>query len=151
MARLTLLRHGRAAGPAGTAADFDRALDGQGRAEARAAGAAIAQISRGDVLVLFSSARRTRETAELVGEALEANGHCQLYWQEQPDLYLASAPLIARALREAHAAHPRHALLLVGHNLGLSELAARLGALPGGQLGTGEWTSLPDYQPEAMP
>jgi phosphohistidine phosphatase len=70
--------------------------------------------------VLVSSARRTRETWELVAPAFAkppAFGY-------EPRLYEASAKTILAVLQETD---PRvHTLLVIGHNPGLQEIAAIL-------------------------
>ena len=100
--RLTLLRHGHAevSAPGG---DIDRALDEIGRTEVTAAAATLALFDKPTRLIV-SSARRTRETAAILTQALALQSAQVEYL---PELYLASAVTLQ--------------LCLIGHNPGLSD------------------------------
>ena len=116
MKHLWLLRHGSALIGSPDAA---RPLSAGGRDEAVGVGAGWGPAEPPD-LVLCSSARRARETAELVARA----------WAARPDerideqLYLASPGTILRAI--AAAEPERRRILVVGHNPGIGVLAAEL-------------------------
>lgn len=112
--RLTLLRHGHAQVSA-AGGDVDRALDETGRAEVAATASAFAEFERPSKL-LVSSARRTRETAEIVIHTLGLE-HVQTEYL--PELYLASAATLRRTLDLQPDDHTR--ILLIGHNPGLSD------------------------------
>ena len=115
---LYILRHGKSsAAPAGLK-DHLRPLDGEGRIEAVAVGAAFARRGWRPQIALVSSARHTRETFEgfLVGFG---SGGPRLQIEEQ--LYLAPAERLHDelcALDDATAS-----ALIVGHNPGLHDLA----------------------------
>lgn len=76
-------------------------------------------------LVLCSTARRTRETLELLQDALGDRVPIQL----EPSLYLADAATLLTRLR--HLAREVPSVLVIAHNPGLQELVAELAAAPG--------------------
>lgn len=76
-------------------------------------------------LVLCSSARRTRETLDLLHDALGARVPIQI----EPGLYLADAATLLARLRHVPPEVP--SVLLIGHNPGLQELVAELTEAPG--------------------
>ncbi|WP_445525684.1 SixA phosphatase family protein [Streptomyces cyslabdanicus] len=117
--RLVVLRHAKSAWPEGVA-DHDRPLAPRGRRDAPAAGRALAESDCLPDLALCSTARRARQTWELVSAQ----------WGTPPPvrydrrLYAADAPDLLAAVREAP---PEIAtLLLLGHNPGLEELVLDL-------------------------
>ena len=119
MRRLMLLRHAKAA-PSDGRDDYDRELTERGRADARAVGEMIAKSDLKPDLVVYSGARRARETAELVAKRLSH----EVEAIENSALYMASwLRLLAlmHALPEA-----KNSVLVVGHNPGLGELASQL-------------------------
>ena len=67
MERLILMRHGKAERHAASGGDFERALAESGRADAAVMGRVLAGLGLTPDLMLVSSARRTRETAERLG------------------------------------------------------------------------------------
>jgi phosphohistidine phosphatase len=131
---LWLLRHGKAADPAGVA-DWDRPLTARGQAQATEAGAALARHAPQLTAVLASPRLRARTTAEL---AVEAHG-------------TAPAPVLLDDLAHDFRAHALLAwvspwleaeapaqLLVVGHNPSLAiviqELTGDRSSLPTGTL-----------------
>jgi phosphohistidine phosphatase len=120
MERLILMRHGEAERPAPGLEDFDRALDPQGRAEARLMGRVLAEAGLAPDLALVSSARRTLETWRSVAEAFEGD----IPVDEAPVLYAASAARLASAA--ADAAPRAKVLMMVGHNPGIHQYAVHL-------------------------
>ena len=114
--RLAILRHAKSDwGDAGLS-DFERPLNERGRAAAELIRQAIDQRGLTFDTVLSSPAARTRETLELIGLADRAQ------WDE--DIYLASTKTllaIVRALPDE-----TESALIVGHNLGLHEIALDL-------------------------
>lgn len=112
--RLTLLRHGHAEASA-PGGDHDRALDEIGHAEVTAAAAALALFEK-PTRLLVSTARRTRETAQILIETLALHA---THIEHLPELYLASAASLRRVIDEQpdDVTH----LCLIGHNPGLSD------------------------------
>lgn len=120
---LFLLRHAKADRPAAID-DFERPLNERGRKAAPKIGAVMAERGWRPDLALVSPAKRTRETWALIARALGDGKVAEFHDQ----LYLASATRlleIVRAQGEAIAS-----VLIVGHNPGIEELAARLAAEP---------------------
>ncbi|MGO9743897.1 MAG: SixA phosphatase family protein [Roseiarcus sp.] len=116
MRRLLLLRHAKAA-PGDGRDDFERELTDSGREDACDMGRFIVRRGLAPNLIVYSGARRTRQTAELVAakfphpvEAVANN-----------ELYDATRVLVLEVLR----ALPDAALcvLVVGHNPGTAEVA----------------------------
>ena len=92
--------------------DVDRPLNDRGKREAVALGAELKRLGIEPDLILASSSKRTEETLyylELEGELLE-------------ELYLADV----KTLRSFIEYHPSKALMIIGHNPGLENLASEL-------------------------
>jgi phosphohistidine phosphatase len=128
---LVILRHATATNPEGVA-DPDRPLSDQGRADAAAAGAWLAERGLRPDLVLCSPALRTRQTWHgvalgLVGEPASAEAGSDAPAPEvryESALYGASMPTLLASVR---AVPPQvTTVLLIGHNPGLSALSAAL-------------------------
>lgn len=117
---LLLLRHAKAKRPTPDLEDFDRALNGRGRDAARLVGKLLRTERLVPDLVLFSPARRTRETWELVENALGK----KVPAAHDGALYLANPTTILKIVRRQADAVRR--LMVVGHNPGLEELAELL-------------------------
>lgn len=119
MRKILVLRHARAGRVAGVA-DHDRPLNPVGTQEATRVGAYVAERHGAPELVRCSTARRARETVEVM----------RRIWPDQvtvtyeDGLYLASPD----ALLAIAAAVPDDVerLMLVGHNPGVQQLAAGL-------------------------
>jgi len=119
MERLILMRHGKAERHAQTGGDFERALADSGRADAAVMGKLLAGMAYAPELLLVSSARRTRETAEQVAPNFPA-----ARVEHLRDLYHADPEEVVQAI-EDHA-DGAATVMVVGHNPGLHELALRL-------------------------
>lgn len=124
MERLILMRHGKAERHAANGGDFERPLAESGRADAVMMGKLLAGLAYAPDLLLVSSARRTRETADQV-----APNFAKARIEHLRDLYHADPEEVVRAIEE----HGDGAgtVMVVGHNPGLHELALRL-AVQGG-------------------
>ena len=119
MRELLLLRHAEAmaAGPDGR--DIERPLSVHGEAQARAAGAWLAQHAAAPDAVLCSPARRAQMTADAVGKSIPlppAQFLSEIYQATPGDLL---------TLVETHAPAAQR-ILLVGHNPGFEQLLALL-------------------------
>jgi len=122
MKTLYLMRHAKASNDSPTFEDRDRALNERGNEDAPLIARAMQARRHIPDLVLCSSARRTQETCRHVLDVL--GKHIPVVYE--PDLYLASDDEI---LDTICAADPKsRALLVVGHNPGLEDLALSLGA-----------------------
>ena len=137
MRALTLLRHARADWPAGRYADRDRPLDPRGVGDAKAAAQALAGAPRRPTLVLASPAQRTLETARILCAALALPPPALC---EDERLYLASRDTLLQVLQELDSG--ARSVALVGHNPGLSELAAHLSPAGHPSLATAQFLRL---------
>jgi phosphohistidine phosphatase len=117
--QLFLLRHAKSSWDDPTLADHDRPLSKRGRK----AGAALRRLFQSERinpdLVLISSALRTLQTLAALG-AWEKTPKLEV----APSLYHAPAPQIIDLLRKIPDSAP--AVLLIGHNPGLQDLALLL-------------------------
>lgn len=117
--RIVVVRHAKAV-PKDAAEDFERGLADRGRHEAPKAGEWLARSGFAVDLALCSSARRTRQTWQLM----------QAHWPAPPAtryedrLYDADAEGLLDAVRET--SDDLTGLLLVGHNPAVHQLADRL-------------------------
>jgi phosphohistidine phosphatase len=119
MRRLLLLRHAKAA-PIQGRDDHARSLTEVGRSDARGIAEAVAKTAMCPQFVLYSSATRTRETAEIVASL----------WPRRPAL--VAEPALYEATRSTllnlARGLPDNATvaMIVGHNPGIGELANAL-------------------------
>ncbi len=120
MRRLMLLRHGKSDWTKPGAHDADRTLAPRGRAAAPRIGAYMAHHGLRPDLVVCSTATRTRETWNLVAAAFD-DAPPVVY---EDRIYESSTDALLTVIRETKGA--THALMLVGHNPGLHDLAQRL-------------------------
>lgn len=118
MHRLYLLRHAKAGWAEPGMRDFDRPLDGRGRAEAEAIGRAMTANGFVPDLTLCSTAVRARET--LTGVLLGADtGRVEFV----EGLYSADAAGYLDIIRDGGTAG---AIMVVGHNPMMEDLASAL-------------------------
>ncbi len=114
-----LLRHGKSDWSQPGASDHERPLNQRGRAAAPSMGAWLKQQGKHVDLIVSSTATRARSTAQLVAEQLQLpSDQVQLSRR----LYLAPKESYLDVLMEV--SPNTHAVLLVGHNPGISELAS---------------------------
>lgn len=119
---LHLLRHAKSVPGDGDSEDRLRPLSRRGREDARLVAASLPAAVGALDLVLCSPALRTRETASLVLAGFAAPPPV-LY---EDELYLAPVSALMRRLRRLDEA--TRAVLVIGHNPGLHELALALAA-----------------------
>ena len=144
MRQLVLLRHAHAEPAVAGQADYDRPLSPEGQAEAEAAGVWLEQHGYKPDRIVYSPARRTKETLERVLAVL-GNGDAR----PDPRIYEAT-PGALMEIADAHRDGGR--VLLVGHNPGLEQLLALVAS---GQ--SGEFRGMPaggvavlDLPPDAV-
>lgn len=124
MKRLLLLRHAKSI-PAGAGIeDHDRELMARGREDAPAVGRYMQAQKYIPDLILCSTSRRTVETADLM--MTELSGTKEIDFEET--LYLAEPRTIHAAIRGAP--EKAKALMIVGHNPGLEQVATMLAREP---------------------
>jgi phosphohistidine phosphatase len=120
MRRLLLLRHAKAERPRPGAEDPDRVLAPRGREDAPKLGAFMVRHALVPERVIVSTAKRARETWDLVASAIAKRP--PVVFDER--IYEAASQAILKVVKECE---PKvHTLLVVGHNPGLHELAALL-------------------------
>jgi phosphohistidine phosphatase len=117
---LHLLRHAKSAPEDDSTEDRLRKLSRPGREDARLVAISLPAALGAVDLVLCSTALRTRETAELVLAGFAPAPPVAF----EDGLYLAAAADLIRRLRRLDEA--MRAVLLIGHNPGLHELALAL-------------------------
>lgn len=128
MKTLLILRHAKSSWKYDDLSDHDRPLNNRGRRDAPRIGRLLAEIDLLPDLIISSTARRARRTAELVVENSGCDGEILL----ERDLYAAEPEAYRDALRRLGGDHGR--LMVVGHNPGLEDLLEEL---------TGEWERMP--------
>ena len=120
MARIILLRHGKAEMPSIDCSDFDRPLNARGTQDAAAIGKFLATHKLLPDLVLVSPARRTMQTLDQVNQD----------WQDRipvrliQSLYEASAQTVLSAIFDN--AGDSQSVLVIGHNPSLVVLLNHL-------------------------
>jgi phosphohistidine phosphatase len=120
MRSVILLRHGKSSWTDPTLADFDRPLAPRGKRASKHIAAYMREKRIRPALVLCSPARRTRETLEAIKPALGKS--CSIEFV--PELYAASD---RHLLEQLHAVPDSiSAVMLIGHNPGLQQLARLL-------------------------
>lgn len=120
MKHLLLLRHAKSDWGNAALHDLERPLNRRGLEAAPRIGRVLGEQQARPTLVLCSPAVRTRETATLALAA--ANSDAPVHFDER--IYEAPASRLLEVLADADDAHA--AVLLIGHNPGLSELLAHL-------------------------
>ena len=125
MKTILLLRHAKSDWGDRNMADIDRPLNARGQAAAPVMATWIAEHGLSPDLVLCSTARRTRETLALVRPALADKVPEVL----DKALYLAEVPVLLARLRGLDDAVGT--VLVIAHNPGLEDLAAKLSDFAG--------------------
>ena len=129
MKTLLVLRHAKSSWKHRETSDHDRPLNKRGKRDAPRMGKLVAERGLRPDLIISSTARRARLTADEVAKHAGYAGTVQL----ERRLYLASPTEIIDVVREAAGTTRR--VMVVGHNPGLEDLVARLTA-PGEALPT---------------
>lgn len=119
--RLTLIRHAKSSWSDAGIDDFDRELNERGQHDAPMMGRRLKARGARPSLIITSPARRARQTAQLLAREI---GYPLEFVQSEPELYLASAADMLAVLARQDPGFLD--LVLVGHNPGLTDLAAGL-------------------------
>lgn len=146
-ARLLLMRHAKSDWQAAVPSDFERPLNPRGRHDAPRMGQWLRAQGIVPEVVLGSSARRARQTAEAVLAALGLEAD---RLRLRDELYLAGRATLRQVLAEEGGA--AGTVLLVAHNPGLDDLVSWLAASPPPLSASGKlmttaaiaWFELPD-------
>jgi phosphohistidine phosphatase len=123
--QLVLLRHAKSSWEDPLLEDFDRPLAKRGRNAARRIAGWLTKNKIRPSLVLCSPALRTRETLELIRDAVGPNA--KIIYDKR--LYLAEMDDLLARVREVGS--DVDCLLMVGHNPGLQEFAVALASAAG--------------------
>ncbi|NNF25359.1 MAG: histidine phosphatase family protein [Rhodobacteraceae bacterium] len=115
---LILTRHAKSSWQDPSLDDFDRPLNDRGRKSAGAVGTWLAGHDLVPGEVILSGARRTVDTWSLIAEHLEG----AVAMHSDPALYHASAQSMLSVAQTGSA----RTLMLIGHNPGIADFAARL-------------------------
>ncbi len=119
MRRLILFRHAKAEPRAGAQKDIDRPLAARGRKDAALMAKLLARKGLAPELALVSDSRRTRETWDHLAPSFPGARAAFSH-----GLYNATAEELLESVEEA--SDSAEAIMLVGHNPGLHELAVNL-------------------------
>ena len=118
MKQLTLLRHAKSSWDDSRLPDHDRPLAGRGRRDAPRMGERLARRGLEPDLLLTSSAKRARETAELVKAQLNDAAPAL---RVEPKIYLATPGELLAVIASVEDAVD--SLVVIGHNPGFTRLA----------------------------
>lgn len=129
---LYICRHAQAQNPVFNQPDFDRQLTKQGILEAEEAGKWLQKMNTKPDLLITSSARRTWSTTSIIADKLSYN---QSDISAEPSLYNASESKLLAFLSKIN--KNNRAILLVGHNPGVSDLVSTLSGTYQGNVATG--------------
>lgn len=120
MRRLLLLRHAKSDRTRPGGHDHDRVLSARGREDAPKLGAFMVRHALIPERAIVSTARRARETWDLVASAIAKSPSADF----DERIYEAAPQAILKVVKECDS--KVHTLLIVGHNPGLQELASLL-------------------------
>lgn len=133
------MRHAAALHAAIGASDFERPLSARGRQTAAEAARELAAAGVKVERLLYSPARRTRDTAAIVARELSLEAAAL---DAVPELYAASVPSIRESIERLHG--DARVLMLIGHNPGISDMGRKLASgLSHAHLQTAEFWRLP--------
>ncbi len=123
MKTLLVLRHAKSSWRDREKSDHGRSLNKRGKRDAPRMGRLVAERDLCPDLILSSTAKRARVTAEAVAAQTGYGAAVQL----ERRLYLANPAEIIEVIRES--AGEATSIMVVGHNPGLEELVARFGGV----------------------
>lgn len=120
MKTLLILRHAKSSWADPQLADHDRPLNKRGKRDAPRIGQLLRAESLAPELILSSTARRARKTAETVAEASGYEGEVEF----RSEFYQGDPQSFIEALQDVPDEYER--VMVVGHNPGLEELLESL-------------------------
>lgn len=118
MKRLYLIRHAKSSWAEPGLPDFDRPLNGRGKADAPFMGKRLADHGVNPDLILSSPAKRARKTARSIAETV---GFPKNLIRFDETIYGADVPDLLAAIARVPDEH--EVLFFVGHNYGITDLA----------------------------
>ncbi len=128
MKTLLVLRHAKSSWKDPDLGDHDRPLNKRGKRDAPRMGELLRSLDLLPDLIICSSAKRARQTAEAVAD-YSGYGHEIIYTR---DIYAADPEAYVEVLQEV--AEDYACVMVIGHNPGLEDLLEML---------TGEWERMP--------
>lgn len=120
MKTLLVMRHGKSDWDNPELADHDRPLASRGKADATRMGRLLAEEQIVPELILCSTAKRARHTAERVTKACDYTGELRLL----PEFYAAEPEVYLAGLRQGGGSFER--VMIIGHNPGLEDFVQEL-------------------------
>ena len=120
MKTLLILRHAKSSWKNSSLADPDRPLNQRGKRDAPRIGQLLRDEDLTPDLILCSTARRARDTAEALAETSGYEGEIEF----RPEFYMGDPEAYLRALRGL--SDDYQCVMVVGHNPGLEELVETL-------------------------
>lgn len=120
MRTLLLLRHAKSSWKHPELSDHDRPLNNRGKRDAPRMATLLAELRQRPDLIVSSTAKRARRTAEAIAQRCAHEGLVHL----DRRLYLADPGAIVDVARDVGGRSP--CVLLVGHNPGLEALVVHL-------------------------
>lgn len=120
MKTLLILRHAKSSWADPGMTDHNRPLNARGKQDAPRIGQLLVEQGLQPDLILCSTAKRARSTAQRVLEGGDLGCSLQLL----DELYLAPADTYVEVLRQQATEHQR--ILVIGHNPGLEDLVVTL-------------------------
>ena len=124
MKTLLVLRHAKSSWKHPETSDHDRPLNKRGKRDAPSMGRLVAAKGLLPDVIVSSTAKRARRTADEVAQHSGYEGAVQL----ERHLYLASPDEVVDVVRSVAGGARR--VMVVGHNPGLEDLVARLAGRP---------------------
>jgi phosphohistidine phosphatase len=122
MKRLTLVRHAKSSWKETGLTDHDRPLNKRGKHDAPMMGERLRDQGVSPDLLLSSTAKRARKTAEVIAAAIGYPPEAIAYDER---LYLGSVDELLEAIRDLD--DDKEHVMLFGHNPGFTALANRVG------------------------
>ena len=120
MKTLLIMRHAKSSWDESGLHDHDRPLNKRGKVNAPRMGRLLRELDMVPDLIMTSSARRARDTAEAVADQSGYEGEAKVV----EDLYAAPPEAYLEALEAVDDSYAR--ILVIGHNPGLEELLEML-------------------------
>ena len=119
MLHLYLLRHAKTNKQSDSGRDFDRTLMDKGIRQGKALSIKVKDLPIAPQHILVSSARRTKQTYDLICQSLNSN---QVSFHKE--LYLADYKTILNSMWNL--VDDESPVMIIGHNFGISDLASYL-------------------------
>ncbi len=126
MKTLLIMRHAKSSWKDTSLSDHERPLNNRGEADAPRMGAALKDLDLTPTLIISSTAKRARKTAEYVAENCSYDGEIRL----ERNLYHAGVDEFIEVLQSV--SDEEEIVMVVGHNPGIAELVDYLTDRPEG-------------------